>query len=71
MPCTRQGGETGRAALARTVLTMEVYRARVDAQGKPFKDADGWFLKMEKQAGWGAGYPDDLRNGGGVHPLYP
>ena len=54
-----------------TVITMEVYRARVDETGEPVKDAAGRFIKgdltgifvMEKQAGWGADYPDDLRNG--------
>jgi hypothetical protein len=54
-----------------TVITMAVYRARVDEQGEPAKDAGGRFVKgeltgifvMEKQAGWGADYPDDLRNG--------
>jgi hypothetical protein len=54
-----------------TVITMEVYRARVDEKGEPVKDAAGRFIKgdltgifvMEKQAGWGVDYPDDLRNG--------
>jgi hypothetical protein len=54
-----------------TVITMEVYRARVDEQGEPVKDAAGRFIKadftgifvMEKQAGWGADYPDEIRNG--------
>jgi hypothetical protein len=54
-----------------TVITMEVYRARVDEQGEPVKEVEGRFIKgeltgifvMEKQAGWGAEYPDDIRNG--------
>ncbi len=54
-----------------TVLTMEVYKAKLDDAGKPLKDATGRFVKgdlvtimvMEKRAGWGAEYPDDLRNG--------
>jgi Cytochrome P460 len=54
-----------------TVITMEVYRARVDEKGDPVKDAAGRFIKgdltgifvMAKQADWGADYPDDLRNG--------
>jgi hypothetical protein len=54
-----------------TVLTLVQYRARVDAEGKPVKDAAGRFAKgdmlaltvMEKRAGWGAEYPDELRNG--------
>jgi Cytochrome P460 len=54
-----------------TVITMEVYRARVDENGEPVKDAEGRFIKgdltgifvMEKQPGWGADYPEDIRNG--------
>jgi hypothetical protein len=54
-----------------TVITMEVYRARVDEKGEPVKDAAGRFIKgdltgifvMEKQPGWGIDYPDDIRNG--------
>jgi plastocyanin len=54
-----------------TVLTMVSYKAQVDSQGSPVKDADGRFVKadmvaiavMEKQAGWGTEYPPDLRNG--------
>jgi plastocyanin len=54
-----------------TVLTLVQYRAQVDAQGNPLKDASGRFLKgdligytvMEKRQGWGTQYPDDLRNG--------
>jgi hypothetical protein len=54
-----------------TVLTLVQYKAQVDAQGNPLKDANGRFIKgdiagyavMEKRAGWGTEYPDDLRNG--------
>jgi len=54
-----------------TVLTLIQYKAQVDAQGAPLKDASGRFVKsdliaytvMEKRQGWGAEYPDDLRNG--------
>jgi plastocyanin len=54
-----------------TVLVLAQYKAQVDAQGNPTKDAKGRFLKgepialtvMEKRAGWGTEYPDDLRNG--------
>jgi len=54
-----------------TVLVLAQYKAQVDAQGNPMKDAKGRFMKgdpialtvMEKRAGWGAEYPDDLRNG--------
>jgi hypothetical protein len=54
-----------------TVLTLVQYAAKLDAQGNPEKDANGRFIKdkllgyavMEKRAGWGQEYPDDLRNG--------
>src|SRR5262245_41157294 len=54
-----------------TVLTLVQYKARVDAEGNPVKDPGGRFQKgdlvaytvMEKRAGWGTEYPDDLRNG--------
>lgn len=54
-----------------TVLVLIQYKARVDAQGTPVKDANGRFVKgdlaayavMEKRQGWGAEYPADLRNG--------
>jgi plastocyanin len=54
-----------------TVLTLIQYKAQVDAQGNPQKDAKGRFLKgdliayvvMEKREGWGVEYPAPLRNG--------
>ena len=52
-------------------LVMEVYKPKVDADGEPVRDSDGARLPgdlaavavMEKQAGWGAAYPEDVRNG--------
>jgi hypothetical protein len=55
-----------------TVLTMVNYKAKLNAAGDPEKDANGRFIKtdevagiavMEKRTGWGAEYPDDMRNG--------
>ena len=54
-----------------TVLTLVQYAAKLDANGNPEKDANGRFIKdkllaytvMEKGAGWGAEYPDTIRNG--------
>ena len=54
-----------------TVLTLVQYKAQLDAQGNPIKDANGRFQKgdivaytvMEKRTGWGTEYPDTLRNG--------
>ena len=54
-----------------TVITRLHYAAQLDAQGNPVKDANGRFIKanlvnytvMEKRAGWGSEYPDNVRNG--------
>jgi hypothetical protein len=55
-----------------TVLTMVNYKAKLGADGNPEKDGNGRFIKtdeiagiavMEKRSGWGAEYPDDVRNG--------
>jgi hypothetical protein len=55
-----------------TVLTMVQYAAELDSGGNPVKGANGRFVKtdkivgctvMEKQAGWGAHVPEDIRNG--------
>ncbi len=54
------------------MLTLVQYAALLDSQGNPQKDANGRFIKganlvgytvMEKRAGWGAEYPDNVRNG--------
>jgi hypothetical protein len=66
-----QAAREGRPLPSGTVLTLVQYRAQVDAQGNPLKDARGRFLKgdliayavMEKRTGWGAEYGDDIRNG--------
>jgi len=55
-----------------TVITLVQYAAKLDAQGNPEKDANGRFIKtdtiagygvMEKRAGWGTEYPENVRNG--------
>jgi hypothetical protein len=63
--------KAGKPLPSGTVLTLVQYKAQVDAQGNPVKDANGRFVKgdlvayvvMEKRTGWGTEYPDDLRNG--------
>jgi hypothetical protein len=54
-----------------TVLTMEVYKAKVDDKSEPVKDGSGRLLRtpelvgvfvMEKRRGWGAEYTEALRN---------
>jgi len=54
-----------------TVITMVQWKAKLDPAGNPEKGTDGRFIKgdlngyavMEKRTGWGAEYPDTLRNG--------
>jgi hypothetical protein len=54
-----------------TVLTMPAFRAVLDERGEPVKDANGRYVRgglelilvMEKRTGWGADYPEDIRNG--------
>lgn len=66
-----QAMKAGRPLPHGTVLTMVSYKAQLDPQGTPVKDANGRFVKgdmagitiMEKRAGWGTEYPPDLRNG--------
>jgi hypothetical protein len=63
--------ERGEAVPSGTVITTVLYKAKLDADGNPVKDADGRFIKtdvvayavMEKQTGWGAEYPPEKRNG--------
>jgi hypothetical protein len=54
-----------------TALTLVRYSAKLDPQGVPLKDETGRMIKgevlginvMQKGKGWGAEYPDALRNG--------
>lgn len=63
--------KAGKPIPSGTVLTLVQYKAKLDAQGNPEKDANGRFIKsdliaytvMEKRTGWGAEYADDIRNG--------
>ena len=54
------------------MLTLVQFRAKLDGQGNPEKDANGRFIKtdellaytvMEKRTGWGTEYADTIRNG--------
>lgn len=63
--------ETGAPLPEGSVLVMEVWTAKLDAQEKPVLDARGRRIEdklamiavMEKRRGWGAEYPPELRNG--------
>ena len=54
-----------------SVITMEVYKAKLDADEKPLMGSDGFFeqgdlaavVVMESQDGFGADYPEELQNG--------
>jgi hypothetical protein len=54
-----------------TVFVGVQYNVQLDGQGNPVLGPDGRFIKtnlrgylvMEKQTGWGAEYPPELRNG--------
>lgn len=54
-----------------TVITVVQYNVQLDAQTNPVIDGKGRFVKtdirgytaMEKRTGWGAEYPDSVRNG--------
>ena len=70
-PAAIEAAKAGKPLPSGTVLTLLQYKAQVDAQGNPIKDANGRFVKgdliayavMEKRTGWGAEYPAELRNG--------
>src|ERR1043165_8715629 len=62
-----------------TVVTMVQWKAKLDAQGNPEKDANGRFVKgdlngyavMEKRTGWGTKSPDDIQNGEWEYQFFP
>jgi hypothetical protein len=71
-PAALEAAKKGEPLPDGTVLTLVQYAALLDSQGNPQKDANGRFIKganlvgytvMEKRAGWGAEYPDNVRNG--------
>ena len=54
-----------------SVLVMEIYQAKLDADDNPVVGNDGFFepgdmagiAVMESRAGWGEEYPEEIRNG--------
>jgi len=66
-----EAAKAGRPLPRGTVITSANYKALLDPQGNPVRDARGNFLTgelvrivvMEKREGWGREYPDNLRNG--------
>ncbi|MCG8360848.1 MAG: cytochrome P460 family protein [Kiloniellales bacterium] len=67
LQAAREGGDFPNESL----LFVEVFTAKLDADGMPIEGADGHFepdqlttyTAMEKQAGWGDSVPEILRNG--------
>jgi hypothetical protein len=66
-----EAARKGEAMPDGTALTLVRYSAKLDPQGNPAKDEKGRLIKdailginvMQKGKGWGAEYPDTLRNG--------
>lgn len=70
-PEALKAAKEGKPLPSGTVLTLVQYTAKLDDKGEPVKDAKGRFIKgdligfavMEKRTGWGAEYPEAIRNG--------
>ena len=70
-PAAIEAAKKGQALPSGTVLTLVQFAAKLDASGNPEKDPNGRFIKdkllgytvMEKRTGWGAEYPETIRNG--------
>ena len=66
-----EAAKAGKPLPAGTVITSANYKAVLDPQGNPIRDAKGNFVAgeldrvavMEKRPGSGAAYPENLRNG--------
>src|SRR6185295_1373049 len=66
-----EAAKNGQPMPSGTVITMVQWKAKLDAQGNPEKDANGRFIKgdlngyavMEKRTGWGTEYDEKIRNG--------
>jgi len=77
-PAAVEAAKKGEALPSGTVLTLVQYAAKLDGSGNPEKDANGRFIKtniiaytvMEKRTGWGAEYPDNVRNGEWEYQLF-
>jgi cytochrome c2 len=65
-----ESAKKGTAFANGSVFLIEIYKAKVDAEGKPIAGADGLWEKgepvtinlMEKRAGWGDEHPQEIRN---------
>jgi cytochrome c553 len=69
-PVAIQAAREGKALPDGSYLFAEVYSAKLDADKNPVKGPDGYFqpdklvayTAMQRDAGWGADFPSELRN---------
>ena len=69
-PAALQAAREGKSLPDGSYLFAEVYSAKLDANKNPIKGADGFFepdklvgyTAMQRDAGWGADFPAELRN---------
>ena len=69
-PVAAQAAKAGKPVPDGGYLLVEVHSAKLDAEKKPVMGADGYYVAdqliaytgMERQAGWGAEFPEILRN---------
>jgi hypothetical protein len=65
------GLRPGKPLPSGTVLTLPTFKARLDDKGELVRDPNGRLVRgnldrivvMEKRTGWGAQYPEEIRNG--------
>ena len=73
-----EGARQGAPLPVGSQLVMEVYKPKLDDGGEVMRDSAGEMVPgdlaavavMEKRAGWGDAYPDDLRNGDWDYGLF-
>lgn len=73
-----KAARAGRPIPDGTVITLAAYAAKLDADGKPVRDANGRFVKdklvavnsMKKQRGLGDTIPASLRNGDWIYQSF-
>ena len=77
-PAAIQAASQGKPVADGAVLFVEIFKAKLDADGKPALGTDGFFVKdklaaytaMEHQKGWGDQFPEMLRNDGWHYAVF-
>jgi hypothetical protein len=77
-PESIKAARAGEALPSGTTLTMVHFKARVSEKGELLRDPNGRLVKgdvdrigvMEKRTGWGAEYPEEIRNGEWEYALF-